>query len=88
MVAMMVGMLGIMAALVWKLTQSPPSRLGTAITGEIEIPRGFEVLNVSRSDSSLFLILENSETGQRLLQERNAEQQHLIGQYLLQEVEK
>jgi len=89
MVAMVLGMLGIMGALVWKLTQTPSTgNAGAMLAGEIEIPIGYQILNVSKSGSSLFLVLENVETGERLLQERGSERQKLIGQYQLREIEK
>jgi len=48
MVAMVIGMLGIMGALVWKLTQTPSNNPAEMMTGEIELPSGFEIINVSR----------------------------------------
>jgi len=86
---MMIGMLGIMAALVWKVTSTPArNNHGQIISGEIEIPSGYEILGVSRSESSLFLILENAETGERLLQERSDENQRVVSQYQLRLLEK
>ncbi len=87
MVAMVIGMLGIMGALVWKLTQTPSNNPAEMMTGEIELPSGFEIINVSRSGSRLFIILENHETGERLLQERGANQEGLIGQYQIRQID-
>lgn len=88
MVAMVVGILGIMGALVWKLTQMPPSTHDVVEIGEIELPKDYEIITVSRSGSSLFLVLENEITGERLLEERNAAQQNLVRTYVLQEAAK
>lgn len=88
MVAMMVGMLGIMGALVWKLTEAPSRASDPVISGQIDLPAGFEVINISRSGSSLFLILKNTTTDARLLVERDAETQRLIGRYQLHKANK
>jgi len=87
MVTMMIGMLGIMGALVWKLIQSPATVTQSVMRGNLEIPAGFDLIAVSRSQSSLFLILRRTETGERRLLERNTETNQLVGRYDLLEIE-
>ena len=83
MIAMVVGILGIMGALVWKLTQSPQHDYEEIIAGQIDLPEGFDIITVSRSGLSLFLVLENQVTDDRLLEERDARTQQVIGRYRL-----
>ena len=82
---MMLGMLGIMGTLVWKLIQSPSINSGQIYTGEIDVPVGHEIVTVSRSGASLFVVLKNDVTGDFLLEERSVETQALIGQFSLKE---
>ena len=83
MIAMVVGILGIMGALVWKLTQSPQHNYEEIIAGQIDVPEGFDIITVSRSGLSLLLVLENQVTDDRLLEERDARTQQVIGRYRL-----
>jgi len=83
MVMMMVGMLGIMVALVWKLTRTDSGPAMPPISAEIDIPEGYDVLSASRTGSQMMLLLENTETGERLVEERNAGNQRVLGRYRL-----
>jgi len=83
MVVMMIGMLGIMGALVWKLTLAASDPVLPPIASEIVIPEKFKAISVARAGSRLYLILENTETGVRLMQERHARDHRLIGEFRL-----
>lgn len=83
MVVMMVGILSIAGALVWKLTRSESVSLAPPIAGEIAIAEGFTVISVSRAGSALYLLLEHTETGERLIEQRRATDRSVVGQYRL-----
>lgn len=83
MVMMMVGMLGIMVALVWKLTRTDGGTAMPPISAEIIIPSGFSVVTASRSGQRIILLLENTETGERLIEERNSENKTILSRYRL-----
>jgi hypothetical protein len=83
MVVMMLGILGITAALIWKLTRADSPGLAPPIAADIAIPSGFEVLSVSRAGSRLYLLLEDADSGERFIEERSAKDRELLGQYRL-----
>ena len=83
MVVMMVGILAIAAALVWKLTQPESRSDSTALAGEITVTDGWQVISVSRAGAALYLLVQNDESGERMIEERRASDQSLIGQFRL-----
>ena len=83
MVVMMVGILAIAAALVWRLTQSEDRPVSVAVAREIAVDEGWQVVSVSRAGVILYLLVENAETGERMIEERRASDQSLIGQFKL-----
>ena len=83
MVVMMVGILAIAAALVWRLTQSEDRPVSVAVAGEIAVDEGWQVVSVSRAGTTLYLLVEDVETGERMIEERRASDQSLIGQFKL-----
>jgi len=85
MVVMMVGILGIAAALIFKLTQPGEAPIAEPVSSDITVPAGTEVISVSRAGSSLYLLLENTQTGERHIEERRTSDQSLIGRFRLLE---
>jgi len=83
MVVMMIGILGIAVALILKLTQPRDTSAAAPVVGDIAVPAEMEILSVSRAGSSLYLLLENKESGERLIEERRASDRALIGQFRL-----
>ncbi len=83
MVVMMIGILAIAGALVWKLTQPEGGAPVVAATGEIAVGEGIEVLSVSRAGPSLFLLVRDKATGARMIEERRASDRTLVGTFKL-----
>jgi hypothetical protein len=83
MVVMMVGILGIAGALVWKLTQSDSAPSVVITAEDISVDEGIEVLSVSRAGTSLYLLVQDSATGTRMIEERRASDRTLIGKFRL-----
>ena len=77
--AMILAMLTIAGAMVWTVTRPAPAPM----EGEIAVPEGFEMISVSRGADRLYLLMENTETGARHLEERAANDRRLIGRYRL-----
>ncbi len=87
MIVMMIGILGIAGALVYRLTQPTHSAVEIPNAGDITVPAGMEVLSITQTGTSLYLVLENTETGERRIEERSASDQTLTRRYRLVPVE-
>lgn len=83
MIVMMVGIIAIAAALIWRIANSDGMGGGLPAQGSIAVPEGSAVVSVSRSGSRLYLLVEDSATGARRIEERRAETGALLGSYQL-----
>jgi flagellar basal body-associated protein FliL len=81
MIVMMVGILGIAAALVWRVAQSTPAPASLPPGAVLETPAESTVISVSRAGSRLYLLLEDQATEARRIEERDAETGRVIGTF-------
>lgn len=83
MVVMMVGILLVAAAMVWRLTQSDLTPSAPPADTELAVDPQFRVLSVSRVGPRLYLLLEDRETGEKQVEERAAADRSLLTRYRL-----
>ncbi len=87
MIVMMIGILGIAGALVYRLTQPTHSTVEIPDTGDISVPAGMKILSITKTGTSLYLVLEDTATGARQVEERNANDRTLTRRYRLVPIE-
>ncbi len=83
MIIMMVGILGIAIALIFRLSQ-PLGPLNSNLSeGRFIIPDGSSVMSVSRFGSSFYLLIEDKTTGMRYIEERSIDDHTILARFRL-----
>lgn len=83
MIVMMVGILGIAGALVWRIAQTDGVAVALPDNAPLALPAETTAISVSRAGSRLYLLLEDNDSGERRIEERQATTGDLIRTFAL-----